>query len=78
MKLTVRQPSSALDARHYTTDRLRSEYLIETVFEADEATNDCASLMPSTSERKAADTKASPFFSVGIREPSEYECLSSL
>ncbi len=37
MKLTVRQPSAALDAKHYTTDRLRSEYLIETVFEADEA-----------------------------------------
>ncbi len=37
MKLTVRQPSASQDAKHYTTDRLRSEYLIETVFEADEA-----------------------------------------
>ena len=37
MKLTVRQPSAALDAKHYTTERLRSEYVIETVFEADEA-----------------------------------------
>ena len=34
MKLTVRQPSASLDAKHYTTDRLRSEYLIETIFEA--------------------------------------------
>ena len=37
MKLTVRQPSASQDAKHYTTDRLRSEYLIEKVFEADEA-----------------------------------------
>ena len=37
MILTVRQPSAALDAKHYTTERLRSEYVIETVFEADEA-----------------------------------------
>ena len=37
MKLQVRQPSAALDAKHYDTERLRSEYLIETVFEADEA-----------------------------------------
>ena len=37
MQLTVRQPSAALDAKHYTTDRLRSEYLIETVFAADDA-----------------------------------------
>ena len=37
MKLTVRQPSAALDAKHYTTERLRSEYVIETIFEADEA-----------------------------------------
>ena len=37
MKLQVRQPSAALDAKHYDTARLRSEYLIETVFEADEA-----------------------------------------
>lgn len=32
MQLTVRQPSASEDAKHYTTDRLRSEYLIETVF----------------------------------------------
>ena len=37
MKLTVRQPSAALDAKHYTTERLRSEYVIETIFVADEA-----------------------------------------
>ena len=37
MQLTVRQPSAALDAKHYTTERLRSEYLIETVFTADDA-----------------------------------------
>ena len=37
MKLSVRQPSASQDAKHYTTDRLRSEYLIETVFEPDEA-----------------------------------------
>ena len=37
MKLTVRQPSASLDAKHYDTARLRSEYLIETVFQADEA-----------------------------------------
>ena len=37
MQLTVRQPSAAEDAKHYTTDRLRSEYLIETVFLPDEA-----------------------------------------
>ena len=37
MKLTVRQPSAALDAKHYTTERLRSEYVIETIFAADEA-----------------------------------------
>ena len=37
MKMEVRQPSAALDAKHYTTDRLRSEYVIETIFVADEA-----------------------------------------
>lgn len=37
MKLTVRQPSNSKDAKHYTTDRLREEYLIETIFAADEA-----------------------------------------
>ena len=37
MQLTVRQPSAALDAKHYTPERLRSEYLIDTIFGADEA-----------------------------------------
>lgn len=37
MQLSIRQPSHSLDAKHYTTDRLRDEYLIEKVFEADEA-----------------------------------------
>ena len=37
MQLTVRQPSAALDAKHYTTERLRSEYVIEKIFVADEA-----------------------------------------
>jgi 4-deoxy-L-threo-5-hexosulose-uronate ketol-isomerase len=37
MKLKVRQPSNPNDAKHYTTDTLRSEYLIEKVFEQDEA-----------------------------------------
>ena len=37
MQLTVRQPSASADAKHYTTDRLRSEYLIETVFAPDDA-----------------------------------------
>ena len=37
MQLTVRQPSASEDAKHYTTDRLRSEYLIETVFAPDDA-----------------------------------------
>ncbi len=37
MRLEVRQPSASEDAKHYTTERLRKEYLIETVFEADEA-----------------------------------------
>ena len=30
MQLTVRQPSASEDAKHYTTERLRGEYLIET------------------------------------------------
>ena len=37
MQLTVRQPSASADAKHYTTDRLRSEYVIESIFVADEA-----------------------------------------
>lgn len=37
MQLTVRHPSNPLDAKHYTTDRLRSEFVIETLFQADEA-----------------------------------------
>ena len=37
MQLTVRQPSASEDAKHYTTERLRSEYLIETVFAPDDA-----------------------------------------
>ena len=37
MQLTVRQPSAALDAKHYTTERLRSEYVIESIFVADDA-----------------------------------------
>ena len=37
MQLTVRQPSNSQDAKHYTTERLREEYLIEKIFEADEA-----------------------------------------
>ena len=37
MQLTVRQPSASLDAMNYTTERLRKEYLIEKVFEADDA-----------------------------------------
>ncbi len=37
MRLSVRHPGHPLDAMHYTTDRLRQEYLIETVFEPDEA-----------------------------------------
>ena len=37
MQLTVRQPSASADAKHYTTERLRSEYVIETVFAPDEA-----------------------------------------
>jgi len=37
MKLRVRQPSNPLDAKYYTTERLRSEFVMETLFEADEA-----------------------------------------
>ena len=37
MKLDIRYPSHQEDAKHYTTDRLRKEYLIEKVFEKDEA-----------------------------------------
>ena len=37
MKLEIRYPSHPDDAKHYTTERLRSNYLIEKVFEADEA-----------------------------------------
>ena len=36
MQLTVRHPSNSQDAKHYTTERLREEYLIEKIFEADE------------------------------------------
>jgi 4-deoxy-L-threo-5-hexosulose-uronate ketol-isomerase len=38
MKMTVRNPSHPQDAKHYTTDRLRSEFVIETIFAPDEAT----------------------------------------
>jgi 4-deoxy-L-threo-5-hexosulose-uronate ketol-isomerase len=37
MILNIRQPSASEDAKHYTTDRLRKEYLIEKVFMEDEA-----------------------------------------
>ena len=37
MQLTVRQPSASADAKHCTTERLRSEYLIETVYAPDDA-----------------------------------------
>ena len=37
MKLDIRYPSHPDDAKHYTTDELRRQYLIEKVFEADEA-----------------------------------------
>ncbi len=37
MKLEVRHPSGPQDAKHYTTDRLREEYLIPVLFEEDEA-----------------------------------------
>lgn len=38
MTLDIRQPSSPLDAKYYTTDRLRDEYVVETLFVPDEAT----------------------------------------
>lgn len=37
MKLDVRYASHPEDAKHYTTDRLRSEHVIETLFAKDEA-----------------------------------------
>ena len=37
MHLNVRYPSHPEDAKHYTTERLRKDYLIETVFVPDEA-----------------------------------------
>ncbi|NLB90772.1 MAG: 5-dehydro-4-deoxy-D-glucuronate isomerase [Clostridiales bacterium] len=37
MKLTIRYPSHQEDAKHYTTKKLREQYLIETVFAPDEA-----------------------------------------
>ena len=37
MQLTIRHPSNPQDAKHYTTDRLRSEFVIESIFQADEA-----------------------------------------
>lgn len=37
MKITVRHPSHPEDAKHYTTERLRQDYLIEEVFIPDEA-----------------------------------------
>ncbi|MDL2318378.1 5-dehydro-4-deoxy-D-glucuronate isomerase [Eubacteriales bacterium OttesenSCG-928-A19] len=37
MKLDVRYASHPNDAKHYTTQQLRDEHLIETLFEADEA-----------------------------------------
>ncbi len=37
MQLTVRRPSSSEDAKHYTTERLRREYVVEKVFEPDDA-----------------------------------------
>ena len=37
MKLDIRYPSHPDDAEHYTTEELRRQYLIEKVFEADEA-----------------------------------------
>ena len=37
MQLNVRHPSHPEDAKHYTTERLRKDYLIETVFVPDEA-----------------------------------------
>ena len=37
MKLDIRYPSHPDDAKHYTTEELRKYYLIDKVFEADEA-----------------------------------------
>ncbi len=37
MQLTIRHPSNPLDAKHYDTARLRSEFVIETLFAADDA-----------------------------------------
>ncbi len=37
MQLNVRYPSHPEDAKHYTTERLRKDYLIETVFVPDDA-----------------------------------------
>ena len=37
MQLNVRYPSHPEDAKHYTTERLRRDFLIETVFQPDEA-----------------------------------------
>ncbi len=37
MKLTIREPANSQDAKFYTTERLRSEFVIERIFEADEA-----------------------------------------
>ena len=37
MKLDIRYPSHPADAKHYDTQELRRQYLIEKVFEADEA-----------------------------------------
>lgn len=37
LKLDIRQPSSPVDAKHYTTERLREEYLIDSLFLPDEA-----------------------------------------
>jgi len=34
MRLTIRYPSSPADAKYYTTDRLRGEFVIESLFEA--------------------------------------------
>ena len=37
MKLEIRHPSHPDDAKRYDTEELRRQYLIEKVFEADEA-----------------------------------------
>ncbi|MDR0396983.1 MAG: 5-dehydro-4-deoxy-D-glucuronate isomerase [Oscillospiraceae bacterium] len=37
MKLTVRKPSHPADVKRYDTERLREEFVVETIFEADEA-----------------------------------------